>query len=69
MANVAPGRVEKCRSPTTEKCRPHQIYNLNLQLTSGSFVKDHLLFLLFTKNGGITPPPPFSGPCLQAWKK
>jgi len=41
--------------------------NLNLNLTSGSFVKDHLLFLLFTKSAAPghcpPPPPPLSGTC------
>jgi len=46
--------------PTSTK-----ILNLNLNLTSGSFVKDHFLFLLFNKSAtprkvppqGIAPPP------------
>jgi len=37
-------------APQIEKCRPTKILNLNLNLTSGSFLKDHLLFLLFTKS-------------------
>ena len=41
--------------------------NQNLKPTSGSFVKDHLLFLLFTKSaapGHCHPPPPLVGAVL-----
>ena len=39
-------------------------YGRSNLLTSGSFVKDHLLFLLFTKSAaqGIAPRPPCWGP-------
>ena len=66
-----PGRVV---GPTLTK-----IWNLILNLTSGLFVKDHLLFLLFKYRNprkvtprGITLPPPWSGPCsrcsVNTWK-
>jgi len=47
--------------------RPTLTKILNLNITSGSFVKDHLLFLLFTKSAGPPlgiAPPPLSGTCV-----
>ena len=62
--SYAPGQVEKCRStPSPGQSPPNRVLNL----TSGSFGKDHLLFLLFTKSFTPGHCPPIVGALLERW--